>query len=124
MNTVNLGSAAQTARACEKLAAVLTAFAGASGFRALLTRALTLAKLQAPSLAGVQVLEDGSLTGFDEMGAETSLEEAGGGQVLVAQLLDLLNIFIGKQLTLRLVQDAWPDASSSGLRSKTEDTDT
>jgi hypothetical protein len=114
------GRLVDTVRVCEKLRSVLTAFAGTAGFRSLLTRALALAKAQEPSLAGLQVLEDGSLAGFEKVGAEKS-KGAAGGQVLVAQLLDLLIVFIGEPLTLQLVRSAWPDAPASAIRSRTED---
>ena len=35
--------------------------------------------------------------------------------MIVAQLLGLLVTFIGEPLTLRLVRDAWPNASVAGL---------
>lgn len=102
----------------------LVKLAGVEGFRSLLSRALTLSKMEAPALQMVQVGADGSLEGFD--GIEGS-EEAGGaeagqaGTVLVAHLLQLLVIFIGTPLTLRLVRDTWPDASMDGADSMTEE---
>ena len=90
----------------------LIKLAGVDGFRSLLSRALTLARAEVPSLNMVRVGADGSLEGFD--GTEES-EEAGAatqaGTVLVAHLLELLVTFIGAPLTLRLVHDKWPDAS-------------
>ncbi len=111
-------------RVCEGLREVLTAFAGTAGFRSLLTRALTLAKAQEHSLAAVQVLEDGSLAGLEKVRGESSTgaSEGAGGQVLVAQLLDLLVIFIGEPLTLQLLRSAWPDVPAGALRSRTKDT--
>lgn len=115
------------ARVCEKLQVVLTAFAGTAGFRSLLTRALTLAKAQEPSLAPVQVLEDGSLAGFETLGSDSSTGKSGetavaGGQVLVAQLLDLLFTFIGEALTHQLLHSAWANIPTGALRSRTKDT--
>jgi hypothetical protein len=93
-------------RVCEKLRRPLSTLAGATGFHALLGRALTLAKAQDPHLAGTQVQPDGSLEGF----SETSNNEDGqAGVALIAQLLGLLDEFIGPDLTLRLVADVWPD---------------
>jgi len=120
-------NAENAARVCEKLRTILTAFAGAAGFRSLLTRALTLARAQEPSLAGVVVLEDGSLTGLEKLrGASRTVEpgyggEGEGGQVLVAQLLDLLILFIGEPMTHQLVYTAWPEASPATPRSRTKD---
>jgi hypothetical protein len=38
-----------------------------------------------------------------------------GGAILIAQLIGLLLTFIGEGLTLRLVQDVWPEAVFDGL---------
>lgn len=96
----------------EELRMRLIRLAGVEGFRSLLSRALTLAKAEAPALTMVQVRADGSLEGFN--GIEQGQEAGATGQagiVLVAQLLELLVTFIGAPLTLRLVHDKWPDAS-------------
>ena len=110
------------ARVCETLREILTAFAGTAGFRSLLTRALTLAEAQAPALACVQVLEDGSLSGLEQLGGASSKAATAAGRVLVAQLLDLLITFIGEPLTLQLVRIAWPAASASASRSRNKGT--
>jgi hypothetical protein len=34
-----------------------------------------------------------------------------GGALLIAQLLGLLLLFIGEGITLRLVQDVWPESA-------------
>lgn len=100
----------------------LIRLAGVDGFRSLLSRALTLAKTEVPSLSMVQVRADSSLEGFDEI--ERSQEAAGAagqaGIALVAHLLELLVTFIGAPLTLGLVHDAWPDASMDEADLKTE----
>ena len=97
------------AQVIEELCLRLIRLAGVDGFRSLLSRALTLAKAEAPSLNMAHVSADGSVEGFD------GIEEAGAatqaGTVLVAHLLELLVTFIGAPLTLRLVHDKWPDAS-------------
>ncbi len=104
-----------------KLRLRLIKLAGVDGFRSLLSRALTLAKAEAPALNTVRVRADGSLEGFD--GIEQSLEEAGAagqaGIVLVAHLLELMMTFIGAPLTLRLVRDKWPDAPMDGADLRT-----
>lgn len=100
----------------------LIRLAGVDGFRSLLSRALTLAKAEVPSLNMVQVDADGSLEGFD--GIEQSQEAGTTGQagiVLVAHLLELLVTFIGAPLTLRLVRDKWPEASIDGADLRTEE---
>lgn len=98
-------SGAHTAafRVCEKLRRSISTLAGVTGFYALLTRALTLAKRDAPGLSTVQVKPDGSPEGLSEHHNDQA------GVMLIAQLLGLLINFIGESLMLRLVQDAWPD---------------
>ena len=96
----------------EELRMHLIKLTGVDGFRSLLSRALTLAKTEVPSLNMIQVAADGSVKGFD--GIEQSQEAGPAGQagiVLVAHLLELLVTFIGAPLTLRLLRDTWPDAS-------------
>jgi hypothetical protein len=102
----------------EKLRRSLCALAGVAGFRSLASRALTLAKAEAPSLSPMQVRPDGSLQVLGETESQSDKHEAGDGEViLIAQLLGLLIIFIGESLTLRLVQDAWPEAGLENCNS-------
>ncbi|MGC2425121.1 MAG: hypothetical protein WA666_12305 [Nitrospirota bacterium] len=93
---------------CEKLRKPLSALAGAEGYKALISRALTLARKEAPSLGTVRVTEDGVLE-WPGVFAERDADES-AGVALVGQLLGLLAIFIGESLTLRLVRDIWLDA--------------
>jgi hypothetical protein len=112
------GKTNATFRVCEKLCESLTTLMGAAGYRSLISRALTLAKHDAPSLELVQVKEGGSLewTGASE---HQGMDDAGGA-VLVARLLGLLVTFIGPALTLRLVRDLWPDSPFEDKNSATE----
>ncbi len=97
-------------RACEKLRLSLSKLAGVAGFRALLSRALAMAKAEAPALGEVQVGADGSLVGLDVEGRDQAAGLVGdGGAAVVAHLLGLLVTFVGEPLTLCLVRDAWPD---------------
>ena len=108
-------------RVCAKLRRPLTTLAGVAGFRSLLSRALTLARAEAPSLNAVQVAADGSLQGLDALASQTDKEQArDGGTILIAQLIGLLLTFIGEGLTLRLVQDVWPEAAFDGRVSEKE----
>jgi hypothetical protein len=93
-------------RVSEKLRRPLSTLAGATGFRALLARALTLAKVHVSVLSAVQVKPDGSLEGLSEV---HNNEAAQAGVMLIAQLVGLLNAFIGEELTLHLLVDLWPD---------------
>ncbi len=108
-------------RVYAKLRQPLITLAGVAGFRSLLSRALTLARAEAPSLGVVQVAEDGSLKGLDELGPQIDKDPAReGGAILIAQLIGLLLTFIGAGLTLRLVQDVWPEAAFNGRGSEKE----
>ena len=110
-----------TLRVCEKLRQPLSTLAGAAGYRSLISRALALAKKEAPSPGEVQVKEDGSLEWIRAVKPQQGVDEASkGGAVLVAQLLGLLFTFIGQALTLRLVRDLWPDAPFDDTNSETE----
>jgi hypothetical protein len=94
----------------EQLRRVLTTLLGAAGFRALLARAVTLAKAEVPELKSVAVELDGSLAGLNLE------DELGDGEVvLVAHMLGLLVTFVGAALMLRLVDDAWPKAKLNDL---------
>jgi hypothetical protein len=99
----------------EKLRHPLSALMGAIGFRALLARALTLAKAQLPSLNAVQVKRDGSLEGLNGLRND---EAAEASVTLIAQLLGLLGTFIGENLMLRLVRDMWPDVPVNNAESR------
>jgi hypothetical protein len=102
-------------RVCAKLRRPMITLAGVAGFRSLLSRALTLARAEAPSLSSVQVAADGSLKGLDELEPQIGKEQTrDGGAILIAQLIGLLFTFIGESLTLRLVQDVWPEAAFDG----------
>ena len=103
---------------CERLRQPLITLAGLAGFRSLLSRALTLARADAPDLSAVQVAADGSLKGLDELASQAEEEAQEGGVVLITQLIGLLLTFIGNDLTLRLVQDVWPEASFEGMSGK------
>jgi hypothetical protein len=91
-------------RVCESLRLPLSALAGVAGFRSLLSRALTLARAEAPSLGAVEVAADGSLQGLDELEPQTDKDQAReAGVILIAQLIGLLLFFVGEGVTLRLV---------------------
>ena len=99
----------------EKLRRSLCALSGVAGYRSLASRALTLAKVKAPSLRIVQVTADGSLQVHSE--AESESDKGLGAEdqvVLLAELLGLLHAFIGEALTLRLLREAWPNAVFEG----------
>ena len=97
------------ARVAARFRQVLTTLLGVGGFKALLARAVTLAKAEAPDLSAVHVGPDGTLEGLSQAtmpGGTRRLTD--GDVVLVAHLVGLLVTFVGEALMLRLVLDAWP----------------
>jgi hypothetical protein len=118
------GEADQTVQACEKLRVPLSNLAGAAGYASLLSRALVLAKRQAPWLGRLHVEVDGALAQSNgqvprELGAAETAQH--GGAILVAELLGLLVTLIGESLTLRLVREAFPNESIETLTLRTEE---
>lgn len=100
-------------RVCDRLRVSLSRLTGVAGFRSLISRSLALAKAEVPSLAPAQVRADGSLEGVDRIGHDQGANAGDeAGVAVVAHLLGLLMTFVGEPLTLRLVRDAWPDAST------------
>jgi hypothetical protein len=108
-----------TLRVYEKLREGLGEFAGVAGFQSLASRALALARTEAPILSAVRVSADGALLGLGEIEHQFDIDKiragefpAGeGGIILIARLLGLLLIFLGEPITLRLLRNAWPGAA-------------
>jgi len=114
-------------RVYEKLRHSLGEFAGTAAFHSLASRALAMAKSEIPSLRAAQVFPDGALRGLghglghgqSEFGPaiDTENDRAGTqpvgdeGIVVIARLLDLLLLFLGEPITLRLLRNAWPGAA-------------
>jgi len=97
-------------RVCERLRQPLITLAGVAGFRSLLSRALTLARAEAPSLSAMQVAADGSLQGLDELRPQTDTDQAReAGVILITQLLGLLVRVVGEAITLQLTSEILPD---------------
>ena len=105
-----------TFRVYEKLRQSLGEFVGVAGFYSLASRALALAKPEAPSLNTTVVSRDGALQGLGEIQTQIDMNKeltgelpAGdGGIILIACPLGLLSIFLGEALTLSLLRNAWP----------------
>jgi hypothetical protein len=100
-----------TLRVYEKLRQSLGEFIGVAGFYSLASRALALAKPEAPSLNAVKVSGDGALQGLGEIETQTDMNKDPAGEegiILIARLLGLLRIFLGEALTLSLLRNAWP----------------
>src|SRR5579863_1916070 len=99
-----LQSGPVTVRAYERLRQQLGASVGVDGFRALASRALALAKSEAPRLGAVRITANGDLRGLGEVEAQAD-ENGEAGIVLIAQLLGLFLTFLGEATTLRLIED-------------------
>jgi hypothetical protein len=105
---------------CERLRQPLITLAGVAGFRSLLSRALTLARAEAPSLSAVEIAADGSLQGLDGLRPQLHADDAGeAGIILITQLLGLLVRVVGEATTSQLVtSEILPDfkpLSKSGI---------
>ena len=75
-----------------------------------MARALALANAEVLWLQELQLKEDGSLDGFDQLEAKLDAHAVAEGEaVLVSQLLVLLVTFIGSALTQQLVRELWPE---------------
>jgi len=105
-----------TLRVYEKMRQSLNEFVGVAGFLSLATRALALAKREAPSLGTARITADGTLQGLGEREPQLDIdrERAGeypsseGGIILIARILGLLRLFLGEALTFSLLRNAWP----------------
>jgi len=95
----------------------LAKLAGNAGYHSLISRAIAIAKANAPALGPVEVRLDGSLEGFEKIGEN----DADAGAAVLVHLLDLLVIFIGEPVTVWLVRDAWPDATLEKMMSSAEE---
>ncbi|MGI4757668.1 MAG: hypothetical protein ACRYGF_12565 [Janthinobacterium lividum] len=99
-------------RVYDKLRRPLSSLTGTTGFAALASRALTLTKAEVPGLADAKIGEDGCFEHLSEIEPRLNADEAARGEaVLIGNMVDLLCTILGEALTLRLIQDVWPDAS-------------
>ena len=100
-------------RALRVLCVRLTNVLSAAGCQALVARAIRLAAIEFPFLRGVQAGTgpDMCLDGLQDSAHGVSLEQVKAGLVaVVAQLVGLLELLVGTQVTLHLLSDVWPDA--------------
>ncbi|MCA1598582.1 MAG: hypothetical protein LC769_06090 [Chloroflexi bacterium] len=110
------------ARADARLRGRLADLIGLTGYTTLLARAVRLAQADIPALKGVTVVAgeageppaEGSLRGvpvFARASGDVAAIEAGLSAIL-AHAIGLLITFIGEDLALRLVHEAWPELAS------------
>jgi hypothetical protein len=115
-----------TLRVYEKLRRGLGEFAGVAGFQSLASRALALARREAPILNAVRVSADGFLQGLGEIELQVDMDKVRAGEfpagegemILIARLLGLLLIFLGETLTLSLLRVTWPGAAFDDCNSE------
>jgi len=99
----------------QKLKPQLVELMGNKGFHALVSRSLTLAKEEAPWLAGARLNKEGVLEGFEDSHEPADPEQIStGGSVMLAWLLGLLSSFIGELFTVQLVLEGWPNLPLDG----------
>jgi hypothetical protein len=117
-DSVAIAGESRAVRVCEKLRLSLVKFAGVAGYRALVSRALSMAKAEAPSLEPVQVRQDGSMEGFDRIGTTPGTDAA---DIILVHLLSLLVTLIGERQTLALVRAGWTDDRPVKTQLETEE---
>ncbi|MCO6430791.1 MAG: hypothetical protein J5J00_08010 [Deltaproteobacteria bacterium] len=89
----------------EKLRLYLTQFIGEAGFNALLSRALARGRSSCSALQEFKITDQGLLEGNEHISSAQVIEAQ---EVLLGELLALLVLFVGEELTLRLLRDLWP----------------
>jgi len=85
---------------------------GQTGYTILVVRAVRLARGEVPTLEGVTV-DTGAEGGLDGIRAFALASDAGADEAgltaILAHVIGLLITFIGEDLALRLVREAWPE---------------
>jgi hypothetical protein len=99
----------------------LVALMGTAGYRAVVSRALTLATDEVKWLHHVRVALDGTIEGLEDVAAQLPPGHAARGRLtLLAHLLELLVSFIGEGLTFRLLQELYPHLSENDFEAAKE----
>jgi len=119
-----------TLRVYEKLRQGLGEFAGVAGFQSLASRALALARTDAPSLSAARISADGALQGLgrglDEFEHQIDIDKdraaeyppGEGGISLISRILGLLLLFLGEASTLSVLRVTWPGAALDDCNSE------
>jgi excisionase family DNA binding protein len=107
-------------RAHGRLHGRLAGVIGATGFATLFARAVQLALPEHPGLRHLRVEAGpaGGLAGLAEFAAASAPEPAAAAAGLTAMFVNfigLLGTFIGEDLALRLVRQAWPDVADDAF---------
>lgn len=109
---------------CQRLHDRLDRLIGAGGFRALLNRALSLAKKKYAWLEGVGI-EDYPGCEFKDLREAVKGKKPGtvneACTLILANVIWLLVTFIGEDITIGLIQEAWPDVRAEITASSSEE---
>ena len=104
-NTLEDVAAAAT-RTCTQLQAGLARWVGTEGYRALIDRALLLARAEHPVLGGLSCHGGDQPATTAAVRAHSAAEVATGMVALVATLIDLLSRIVGEEMAVELVNQA------------------
>ena len=98
--------AATAERTCTQLQAGLARWVGTEGYRALIDRALLLARAEHPVLGGLSCHGGDQPATTAAVRAHSAAEVATGMVALVATLIDLLSRIVGEEMAVELVNQA------------------
>ena len=98
-------------QAFEPLRVSVARFAGTVGYTSLLRRAVSLAGAEVSSLKNVTFAVEDRLENLEAIASQAGNAEGDASVAVLTHFLVLLVTFIGEPLTLKLVREAWPDAS-------------
>ena len=110
--------AATAERTCTQLQAGLARWVGTEGYRALIDRALLLARAEHPALGSLSCHGGDQPLTTAAVRAHSAAEVTAGIVALVATLIDLLSRIVGEEMAVELVNQAvarlpWRGASPS-----------
>jgi hypothetical protein len=100
------GVAATAGRTCTQLQAGLARWVGTEGYRALLHRALLLARAEHPALGSLSCHGEDEPVNTAAVRAHSAAEVATGMVALVAALVELLGRILGEEMAVRLVEQS------------------
>jgi hypothetical protein len=93
----------------EKLRIHLARRLGSDGYHALISRAVSLTTSKWPWVGLISIKKDGALAGFVQGTELESPASVLSGSVEVATcIIGLLDTFVGRELSVRLLSDLWP----------------
>ena len=98
--------AVATTHMCTELRVGLTRWVGAMAYRALIDRALLLARAEHPALGSLSCHGEAEPVTTAAVRAHSAAEVATGMLALVATLIDLLSRIVGEEMAVELVNQA------------------